>query len=657
MFSTFKYPGSSSSSNTNSNAAGTGNSIFSSIGLVGTSTSAASANGDRSASQSNGGADDLPPGWRVVSSRQTGRDYYLHVESGARQWDKPTEADPKRAGDSSAKQTNVTSVFSSGVARMGVGFSSMLNQANSRFQNTLQTKVGISSTSHTARGNSTRGHSDIDREGQILVEMFENERLDGKLLPSDPKRFSDRNATPGSGHDELPDNELPEGHEWATEWEIDQGYTAVDREGWTYATDFPEAVKLLNDELSHASRHPTDMVRRRRWIRYSQDQDMERPPSSPSMSVDSGRSTSGKTAMSSSWGNESALEKSGSVPDGSLFGDLNDDDDPFHRTAQKAQTGFRVNMKFAHRGGKDNTKDYQSINLTDVTWLVKESDAAVAPTDEMMREKTANLEERIKEATSTSVKLERELRSEHEAKAKEISSQQKKLEGLIAQYKRVQRENETLQISVAAHRKTVETLRKEATEKDIMLNEEQRALNAEMAAANQTLEEKAKALATARMRYKRDNQALAASVEEAKKRLEQQKAKAESDSQDPLSKELKAEMEKVRKLHAKLEAVRQHRLALEEESKALYNQVVEKKADLKFKSKKKLENALKDVDTKIQALKEEQGALIKQLAQKPDGEELRKLNTRRNDIGRELGALKERRTMLLAEKRKQDGTD
>jgi hypothetical protein len=176
-------------------------------------------------------------------------------------------------------------------------------------------------------------------------------------------------------------------------------------------------------------------------------------------------------------------------------------------------------------------------------------------------------------------------------------------------------------------------------------------------AANQALEEKAKALATARMRFKRDNKALAASVEDAKKRLAQQKAKAESDSQDPLAKDLKAEMDKVRQLHAKLESVRQHRLALEEESKTLFNLVVEKKADLKFKSKKKLETALKESDEKLQKLKEEQVALTKQLSQQPDADVLRQLNARRNDIRSEIGALRERRAVLLAEKRKQEGTD
>lgn len=178
-----------------------------------------------------------------------------------------------------------------------------------------------------------------------------------------------------------------------------------------------------------------------------------------------------------------------------------------------------------------------------------------------------------------------------------------------------------------------------------------------MSAANQALEEKAKALATARMRYKRDNKSLVASLESGKKRLEQLKAKANEDAQDPLAKELKTEMEKVRQLHAKLDAVRQHRLAVEEESKALFNQVVEKKADLKFKSKKKMETALSDVDHKLQSLKKEQADLSKRLAQRPEGEELRKLNARRNDIRSELGALKERRTMLLAEKRKQEGVE
>ncbi|KAL4160965.1 hypothetical protein PRNP1_001523 [Phytophthora ramorum] len=528
-----------------------------------------------------------------------------------------------------------------GVSRMVA----LVNQANRSLQTSLQsTTAGPGGKAGQARGS---GSQDVDRDGQVVVEIFENERLEGKLQPMDPKTFSDRHAAPGAGQDEKPEGELPAGHEWVSDWEIDQNYTAVDRDGWTYAADFVEIVRLLGDDLSHASRHPTDAVRRRRWIRYRQPVD-ESAPQSPTESVGGAKSLA-TSATSNNWADSSNGQSNDYV--------LDDNDDPFMRTAQKTQTGFRVNVNFAHRGKKDNTKDYQSISLTDVMWLVNAHDVTNAPTEELMREKTANLEEQIKEATIRSKTLEKDLRAQHDKQTREITLQQKKFDALVAQYKKIQTENETLQASVSKHRVAVEALRKEATEKDMLANEEQRALNAETAAQNQALEEKAKALATARMRYKRDNKQLAAAVEDAKKRLEQHKAQANVDSQDPVAKDLKTEMEKVRQLHAKLEAVRQHRLVVEEESKALFNQVVEKKADLKFKSKKKMETALSEVDAKIKTLKEEQASVSKSLAQKPEGDALRKINARRNDIRSELGALKERRTMLHAEKRKQEGVE
>ncbi|RLN47096.1 hypothetical protein BBJ29_002507 [Phytophthora kernoviae] len=531
-----------------------------------------------------------------------------------------------------------------GVSRMVA----LVNQANTRLQTTLQsTATGPSGKSG---GTPSRGSQEIDRDGQVIAEIFENERLEGKLQPMDPKRFSDRHAAPGAGQETKPEGDLPAGHEWVTDWEIDQNYTAVDRDGWTYAADFVEIVRLLGDDLSHASRHPTDAVRRRRWIRYRQPMD-ENSPQSPTESVGGAKSLA-SSSTSNNWANDST---NGQGTDTGYM--LDDNDDPFQRTAQKTQTGFRVNVNFAHRRTKDNTKDYQSIGLTDVMWLVNAHDVANAPTEELMREKTANLEEQIKEATLRSKTLEKDLRSQHDKQTRELALQQKKFDALVSQYKKIQLENETLQGSVSEHRVVVESLRKEATEKDMLANEEQRALNAETAAQNQALEEKAKALATARMRYKRDNKQLAAAVEDAKKRLEQHKAQANVDSQDPVAKDLKTEMDKVRQLHAKLEAVRQHRLVVEEESKALFNQVVEKKADLKFKSKKKMETALSEVDAKIKTLKDEQAAVSKSLAQKPEGDELRKINARRNDIRSELGALKERRTMLLAEKRKQEGVE
>ncbi|CEG37697.1 uncharacterized protein PHALS_05756 [Plasmopara halstedii] len=518
----------------------------------------------------------------------------------------------------------------------------LVNQAN----RSLQSLQGTTAVQGGKAGTQTRGSQDVDRDGQVIVEIFENERLEGKLQAMDPKRFSDRHAAPGAGQDEKPEGDLTAGYEWVTDWEIDQNYTAVDRDGWTYAADFVEIVRLLGDDLSHASRHPTDAVRRRRWIRYRQCVD-ENTPQSPTDSTETKSLAS--SANSTNWGDTASGHVNDYVPD--------DNDDPFMRTAQKTQTGFRVNVNFAHRGKKDNTKDYQSISLTDVMWLVNAHDVTNAPTEELMREKTANLEEQIKEATSRSKSLEKELRTKHDKQTRELTLQQKKFDALVAQYRKIQAENEKLQVSVSGHRVTVDALRKEATEKDMLANEEQRALNAETAAQNQALEEKAKALATARMRYKRDNKQLAAAVEDAKKRLEQHKAQANMDSQDPVAKDLKTEMDKVRQLHAKLEAVRQHRLVVEEESKALFNQVVEKKADLKFKSKKKMETALSEVDAKIKTLKEEQASLSKSLAQKPEGDALRKINARRNDIRSELGALKERRTMLLAEKRKQEGVE
>eukprot|EP00644_Phytophthora_capsici_P016761 jgi/Phyca11/122091/e_gw1.47.268.1 len=528
-----------------------------------------------------------------------------------------------------------------GVSRMVA----LVNQANRSLQTSLQSTTAGPGGKPGSQ-NRGSGSQDIDRDGQVIVEIFENERLEGKLQPMDPKRFSDRHAAPGAGEDEKPEGELPSGHEWVTDWEIDQNYTAVDRDGWTYAADFVEIVRLLGDDLSHASRHPTDAVRRRRWIRYRQPTD-ENGPQSPTDSA--GTKSLASSATSNNWADSTNGQGNDYV--------LDDNDDPFMRTAQKTQTGFRVNVNFAHRGKKDNTKDYQSISLTDVMWLVNAHDVTNAPTEELMREKTANLEEQIKEATMRSKTLEKDLRAQHDKQTRELTLQQKKFDALVAQYKKIQAENETLQASVSEHGVKVEALRKEATEKDMLANEEQRALNAETAAQNQALEEKAKALATARMRYKRDNKQLAAAVEDAKKRLEQHKAQANVDSQDPVAKDLKNEMDRVRQLHAKLEAVRQHRLVVEEESKALFNQVVEKKADLKFKSKKKMETALSEVDEKIKTLKEEQASVSKSLAQKPEGDALRKINARRNDIRSELGALKERRTMLLAEKRKQEGVE
>ncbi|CCI48799.1 unnamed protein product [Albugo candida] len=672
MISRLRFNGSNAASNDNGMSNGsTAKSIFSNIGLstIG-SNSTTSATATPEAKQSPDPYSDtksygdsiindtndeieLPLGWRLVSSRHSGREYYLHIATGHTQWDRPTSSEaPKVASQvQQQKQTNVFgtgSVFTSGVSRMGAGLTSMFSQANTKLQTTLQNNVGTST-----RVPSSKNSHPSDKDTQLVAEIFEYERLDGKMSKiSDPKRYSDRLAIGDSGSETFPEGDLPEGYEWTSEWEIDKNYTLVDRDGWTYAAEFKELIKLLDDDASHASRHPTDAVRRRRWMRFRQPcQDLMSSTGAPIESPQA----DGTPSSTTSWLNESSSIDSNLQSIQFLNAD---DDDPFSRTAQKQQTGFRMNIKFTHRGGKDTTKDYQSISLSDINWLVNERDNTKAPTDEILREKTANLEERIKEATNVSMRLERVLRERYDKKSKEIEIQQQKLNELIAQYQKCRSENETLESVVSAHRIKVEALRKEATEKDILQNEEQRAINAELEATNQALEEKAKALATARLRYKRDNKALQAAVEDAKQRLEQQqRAKIDNESQNPVAQEVRREIEKLRQLHTKLEAMREHRLALEEESKALFNVVVEKKADLKFKSKKKMEAALKDVEEQIRNLKSEQAALAKRLSQKAGNDDMRQLNTKRNAIRSELGALKERRTLLLAEKRKLENTE
>jgi hypothetical protein len=277
---------------------------------------------------------------------------------------------------------------------MGAGLTSMLSQANNKLQTTLQNNV-------TSAPKSSISRSLDSREGQILVEIYENERLDSKLLPSDPKKFSDEKASPGFGYETIPEGNLSAGCVWTCDWEIDQNYTAVDKDGtfewifffwldaqvhvlgWTYAGDFVEIVRLFKADLSHASRHPNDAVRRRRWIR------LQKQVTFPENCVvrDNADINSTLSGPIGEWEDEPNMEK---PRNGDDLDGINDD--PFLRTAQKQTTGFRVNMKFPHRGTKDNTKDYQSMNLTNIMWLVSSQDIISAPTDEIMREKTANLE-------------------------------------------------------------------------------------------------------------------------------------------------------------------------------------------------------------------------------------------------------------------------
>lgn len=129
-----------------------------------------------------------------------------------------------------------------------------------------------------------------------------------------------------------------------------------------------------------------------------------------------------------------------------------------------------------------------------------------------------------------------------------------------------------------------------------------------MEAANQAMEEKAKALATARLRYKQDMKTLQERFQEASSRRDQI---ALDSSENPLRSELKKYIDKLSEANSKLDAVRHHRHAVDEERREMFNQVVEHRADMKLSTKKKLEQSLNTVEKQISKLKEEQKMLIK----------------------------------------------
>ncbi|KDO32412.1 hypothetical protein SPRG_02889 [Saprolegnia parasitica CBS 223.65] len=310
-------------------------------------------------------------------------------------------------------------------------------------------------------------------DGELTEYVYEHDRVDGGVLrPSvDPKRYGDASAAIGLGDDVFPTTTLPEGYEWTSEWEVDlfSNWASVDKDGWTYGADWTDVLKLAKEELSHATKHPNDAVRRRRHVRYYKKQDQgSRAEAEPET-----------TTATTTWAAEQDLRMSDE-----------DADDPFSRTAQKKQSGFRP-MNFATRAGKDFTKDYANItDLGSLPWLVNAQDASAVPSDEAIREKTANLEERIKKASEKSAAQEEALRAKHQKKLRDVALQQKKLSLLVEQYRKVKSEYDTLQANATELARVVDQLRKEATEKDSLANEDQRAINAEMQAANQALEEK-----------------------------------------------------------------------------------------------------------------------------------------------------------------------
>ncbi|KAJ9466861.1 rabGTPase-activating protein [Diplonema papillatum] len=98
-----------------------------------------------------------------------------------------------------------------------------------------------------------------------LLETWENQRYiptqgwSSQLLPTDRPEWSHEN---GMGGLYLRDDATaPKDCDWDGSWVIDM--TATGKDGWTYAPEFPPGARMK----FKVKRVPTDMVRRRRWIR------------------------------------------------------------------------------------------------------------------------------------------------------------------------------------------------------------------------------------------------------------------------------------------------------------------------------------------------------------------------------------------------------
>ena len=100
---------------------------------------------------------------------------------------------------------------------------------------------------------------------RIKEELYENQRwnpVDGfsnHLLPTDRPQFSSKDGLQGKSKDcKLPTMAW----QWESMWYIDTIFrgTTLDKDGWTYAVDFPSDY--------HPKKGFTSCVRRRKWIRY-----------------------------------------------------------------------------------------------------------------------------------------------------------------------------------------------------------------------------------------------------------------------------------------------------------------------------------------------------------------------------------------------------
>ena len=354
-------------------------------------------------------AEDLPHGWKSITSRSTNKTYYLHETSGATQWDKPTVSPSDHHSNSINKTKNVAGEIKSKAAKFGVdlssGLTNMFNQAKTKLATDKTTPGAVAGllVVHAPIGPSDFERA-FDSTGRTVVsEIFEYDRLTGGLGPQDPKRFGTRDALVGLLSDELPhddddddDHHLPPGYVWTSrEWLVDATYANCDEQGWTYGQDFNHIIQLYNDSRSHGERAPVDVVRRRRWIRFRQLEDH------PSLVESVGRKSSVADIVNDGEKQEEEEEEEEEertldmTTKDNREEDENDDDDdgvdnvvdedtvadltnnkqnqgnavnPFVKT--KSNSTSNLFQKFGTRGGKDHTKEYQKLNVSTLEWLV-----------------------------------------------------------------------------------------------------------------------------------------------------------------------------------------------------------------------------------------------------------------------------------------------
>lgn len=549
--------------------------------------------------------EEIPQGWSKVVSRSTGKEYYVEKITGNTQWERPKLT---KDGESRVPVGKVAGALSSGATRFGFnitsGISSMLSNANSKFQNTF------------SEGNMEKSRSMQFNEMYHDHEwhaVYENENLveDLKMV----KRYT----RDGEGFDAFPGElEIEDDEEWTSEWIIDIAYTSVDSDGWTYGRSFKEMDTLLKEELSHASKHPSDVVRRRRWIRFR-------------------KKKNGKE--------EVVKERKLSNVDR-----LNEEDDPFSKSGKTTSTpGFRV-PKFALRGEKDHTKEYQNLGNEKMEWLVKQRGSSNGPSKEALQLEMNVLEKRMLAAKKSAKMLEKKFGVKHEQYKERANAYEVELQNVVDKYKKLRASHRKIVDSIQELRLQVDKLKQETSVLDGEQNQELRNINDQVEASNSALEEKQKALTTASIRYDTD---IAALREKAANMKHVRSVQETHKKNNPHMASLQNLFQQLVSTQTKLANCKNHRRTLDEERREMFNQLVEHKANHKLQSNSALEQKYNKVEQDILDLKQQQKLLIKDYTQNSDIAYRRQIDLKREIIRKQLAQLREHRMQLAKERKRQ----